>query len=232
MIKVFENQTFNHFFDRDSAKTFADMEFRKCRFSNCAISITRNPALRSTVRNVKLIDCEMLVACSLRTAIVEDVLIDGLKTPHPVHTWGAVFKHVTLRGKIGRVMTSPRVLISRDEPDVERAFAEANAAYYATVDWALDIREAEVQEIDIRGVSGDLIRRDPATQVLITREKAMQGKWRQLDLSGTYWPTSIQFFLEQGAPSRVLVAPKRDKKYRRMLEGLQLLREAGVTEPD
>src|SRR5713226_8480986 len=155
MTKVFENQTFERFYDQDSSKTFADLEFRKCRFSNCAISIIRNPALRSTVRNVKLIDCEMLVACALQAAIVEDVLVDGLKTPHPVHTWGAVFKHVTLRGKIGRVMTSPRVLISRDEPDVERAFAEANAAYYATVDWALDIREAEVQEIDIRGVPGD-----------------------------------------------------------------------------
>jgi hypothetical protein len=59
-MKVFEGQTFECFYDRDSGKIFSDLEFRKCRFLSCAISMTLNPKLRTTVRNVKLLNCEFI----------------------------------------------------------------------------------------------------------------------------------------------------------------------------
>lgn len=242
-IRVFEGQEFTGFYDRgfyyragrtydnDSGRTFSDLEFRKCRFLSSAISITRKPELRSTVRNVQLLHCEQR-GCALDAAIVEDVLVDGFKTNGLFQTWGAVFKHVTLRGKIGRVMVSPAVATGKATPTQQRAFDEANAAYYAAVDWALDISEAEFEEGEIQGVPAHLIRRDPATQVVVKREKAMQGTWRQLDLSKTHWATSLEFLLERGDPDVVLVAPKRHRKYRDFLDGLMALRDAGVAEPD
>jgi hypothetical protein len=60
----------------------------------------------------------------------------------------------------------------------------------------------------------------------------MKGKWRELDLSETHWPTAIEFFLEEGTPDTVLVAPKRDRNYPVLLEGLRKLRKAGIAEPD
>jgi hypothetical protein len=229
-MRVLEKQEFRSFYDQDSGRTFSDLEFRKCHFVSCAISIARDPRLRSTVRSVKLIQSEQH-GCTLDTAIVEDVLVDGLKTNGLFQAWGAVFKHVTLHGRIGRVMISPAVATGTATAQQQRAYDEANAAYYAKVDWALDIREAEFEECEIQRVPAHLIRRDPATQLVVTRDKAMRGEWRALDLSKTHWATSLDFLLERGDADVVLVAPKRHRKYQDLLEGLKMLRDAGVAEP-
>jgi hypothetical protein len=96
----------------------------------------------------------------------------------------------------------------------------------------LDIREAEAEELEIRGVPARLIRRDPESQVVITRQKAMEGTWRQLNLEKTHWGYSIDRMLRSGEPDIVLVAGRRDRQYRDLLAGLRTLREAGVAEPD
>jgi hypothetical protein len=186
--------------------------------------------MRSTVRNVKLVECEQR-GCALEAAIVEDVLVDGFKTNGLFQTWGAVFRHVTFRGKIGRIMISPAMAAGTATPTEQRAFDEANAAYYATVDWALDISAGEFEEVDIRRVPARLIRRDPATQAVVTREKAMEGRWRTLDLAKTDWAGWSDLFLKDGDSDLVLVAPKRHRKYRDFLDGLKMLRDAGVAQP-
>ena len=230
-MRVFEKQEFHSFYDRDSGRIFEDLEFRKCYFEGSAISVTLDPRLRSTVRNVRLIQCARR-GCSIWPAVVEDVLVDGLKTNGLLQTWGAVFKHVTLRGRIDRVMFSSAVAPGQATQQQQRAFDEANAAYYASVGWALDISEAEFEEGEIQRVPAHLVRRDAATQVVVKREKAMQGAWRQLDLSKTHWATSLEFLLNRGDADVVLVAPKRHRKYRDLLDGLKALRDAGVAEPD
>ncbi len=112
----------------------------------------------------------------------------------------------------------------------QRVFDQANSQFYASVDWALDLTEAEFEECDVRGVPGRLIRRDPSTQVLVTRDAAITGRWRSLDLTGTYWATALDLFLESQMPDIVLVAPKRNKNFRLLAEGLQKLRDCGVAE--
>jgi hypothetical protein len=230
MTTLFKNQAFRSFYD-DGGSTFTDIEFQRCHFVSSAISMTRTPRCRSLVRNIKFVNCEVQ-GCALETAIVEDVVVENLKTHGLFQTWGAVFKHVVLRGKIGRIMISPAVATGMAEPEEQRTFDQVNAAYYATVDWALDIREAEFAEGELQRVPAHLIRRDPATQIVIKREKALLGAWQNLDLSKTHWATSIEFFLDRGDQDVVLVAPKRHQKYRQLLDGLKMLRDAGVAEPD
>lgn len=230
----FENQTFKGIYDRDSTKVFCDAEFFRCCFQSSALSIPIkfDPKLRSTIRNVRLINCEQR-GCSLACAVVQDVVIDGLKTNGLFQTWGAVFHHVSLRGKIERVMISPPVAPGRATAEQQRTFDAANEEFYSSVDWALDISQAEFAECDLRGgIPARLIRRDPETQMVITRARALNGEWRKLDLSKTYWSVSIENLLKDGHQDRVLVAPKRSKEFKTLLGGLQLLREAGVAEPD
>ncbi len=230
-MKVFNRQKFESFYDRDSEVTFSDIEFRRCYFESCRLSITREPRLRSTIRNINLLNCEQH-GCAVNAAIIEDVLVDGLKTHGLLQTWAAVFKHVILRGFINRVMFSSAVAAGLATKTEQLAFDEANAECYATVDWALDISEGEFEECEIQGIPARLIRRDPATQVVVKRQKAIQGHWRELDLSKTHWGTSIAFLLERGEGDTVLVAGKRDKKFRQLVDGLKLLRDSGVAEPD
>lgn len=234
MTRVYENEVFTGYRDRDSARLFEDIEFRKCIFVNSHVSITRDPALRSVVRNVRVIDCtRKRDPAGLQCPIVDECLIENLKTEDLFQTWGAVFRHVTLRGRFGRLMISTNVLPTYTKGKaVVEAFRVANAAYYSTVDWALDISQAEFQELDIRGIPADLIRRDPATQVVVRRSKALEGKWLELDLEKTYWPTSLRFMLNRNDPDAVLVAPKRSRRFEVLLDGLRLLRAAGVADPD
>ncbi len=230
-VKVFEDREFESFYDR-GGHTYANLEFRRCRFVSCAISLTSKPERRSTVRNVRLVQCEQS-GCAMYSAIIEDMVVDGFKTGGQLlQTWGAVFKHVTLRGNLGRLMISPFVELGQVKPHEQRAYDLANAAYYAGVDWALDISQARFQECEIQRIPAHLIRRDPASQVVVTREKVLSKNWRQVDLSGTHWHVSIEFMLKRGDLDVVLVAPKRHRRYKVLLEGLQRLRDAGVAEPD
>src|SRR5258708_2834034 len=137
-MKTLEGHEFRAFYDRDSGRVFSGMEFRRCRFYSSRISIARDPSLRSTVRDIILTQCEEW-GCALGTAVVENVVIDGLKTSDLFQTWGAVFKHVTLKGKLGRIMISPFVATGRATPEQQRAFDQINADYYSTGDCALHI---------------------------------------------------------------------------------------------
>ena len=231
MVKIFENKEFSRFYDRNSGSVFFDLEFRKCRFVSSVISITKQVPLRSVIRNVVLKDCESL-GCWLDNPILEDVYVDGFKTNQLFQTWGAAFQHVTLKGKIGRVMISSIIAPGKATPEEQQAFNDANQDYYAGVDWALDLRDASCEEFQVQGIPAKLIRRDPETQVIVTRASAMKGEWRSLDLSGTWWHVSLKQLLDSGHHDVVLVAPKRNKAFKKLLSGLKLLREAGVANPD
>ena len=208
------------------------MEFRRCYFDNCGLSVTCAPDLRSRVRNVTILDCSER-ACNVYGAVIEDTLIDGLRTSGKLfQTWAAVFNRVTLKGKIDRMMISSTAFPGVATAEQQQAFDEVNEVYYRHVEWALDISRGEFKEFSIRGLPGHLIRRDPETQMLVTRERALRGGWKGLEFRENLWPVSLDLFLQREDPSIVLVAPKRHTKFRNYLEDLHLLRQAGVTEPD
>ena len=237
-MRVFENQSFDGLLDRDSGAVFSDMDIVKCRFLSCRVSITENLAHRSTVRNVRFFHCEQR-ACAVNTAILENILVDGLKTHGRFDTWGAVFKHVTLKGRIGNLKISDFIVAADASPalrhKINLRFQAANAEYYKNVDWALDISQAEFEHVDIRGIPISLIRRDPETQVVVRREKAvaLQDEWRKLDLTQTYWPIALQDVIsEEHNDGEVFAAPKRHRNFNCLLAGLQALRRIGVAEPD
>lgn len=231
-LKVFDNRSFEGIHDSDSRACFANMEFRSCYFQGCALSITHQPSLRSTVRNLNLEKCSQR-GCTIFGAIIEDVTINGLTTHGQLlQTWGAVFKHVVLRGKIDRLMISQAIRAGLAELDEQAAFDKANAEYYRHVDWALDISQGEFKELEIRSLPAKLIRRDPETQIVVTREKALAGEWRDLEFQEALTPFAIGKLLERGDPDRVMIAGKRHPKFRRYLEDFRLLRRAGVAELD
>jgi len=230
-MRVIENQDFTAFYD-DGGCLYEVLVFRKCKFISSAISIARDPANRSVVRNVTLERCRRQ-GSALHCAVIEDVLVDGLQTSDLHQAWGAVFKHVTLTGKIGRLMVT--ILISSDTLNMplQRAFDRDREAYYADVDWALDISRAESVELQLRGIPASLIRRDPETQVAVTRKAAMAGEWRDLkSLQGTVYGFSLDRMLMQGAEDIVLVADKRAKDFKTSHKALQDLRAAGIAQPD
>jgi hypothetical protein len=230
-MRTFENEEFTAFYDR-GGNVYEDLHFKKCTFVSSSISITEDPANRTTVRNVTLERCRV-VGSAVDCAVVEDVLVDGLQTSDLHQAWGALFKHVTLRGKIGRLMVTPLVGPDLRNTPVQAAFDEQREAYYETIDWALDISEAEAVELQLAGIPARLIRRDPETQAVITRQAALSGEWRELKLvQKTVLGLAINQMLKRGDDDIVLVAERRARDFKQVLAGIQELRAAGVAEPD
>jgi hypothetical protein len=143
---------------------------------------------------------------------------------------------VTLKGRCDKLMIHG--ITGRGDIDVGgsgvlpyRALCDE---FYATVDWALDIREAEFEDFCIRtrGVPAHLVRRDPETQAVIRRDKVLSGKWREMGLS-PFTLFTIKEMIEGGQVADILVAAKRDKKhFKPVMDDIRRLREAGIAEPD
>jgi hypothetical protein len=231
MTKILINKTIRSFHDRNSSRVFANVEYKGCHFISITISTTRKPRRRSMLKNIKFINCEV-TGCDVGPAIIEDVLVDGLKINNDFFINGAALQHVILRGKIGPICIMSDVAPGIIKPHEQEAFDKANAEYYSKIDWALDISEGIFEECDIRGIPTQLIKRDPETQVVVNREKVASGMWRQLDLHKTFWKSYLEIFLARGDPSVVLVAPKLNRRFIYLLEGLNILRENGIAEPD
>jgi hypothetical protein len=210
---------------------FEDIELRRCVFDHCVLSRTFDPSRRTIIRRVRANACEVR-RVSIGGAIFDDVVVDGLKIQGLLQLWSPAFRHVVLRGRIGRLMISPWVEPATATKDQQRAFEDANRTFYESVDWGLDLREAELDELDLSGVPGRVVLRDPRDQAIVTRDAALRGEWRLLDLSGTWWGIVLEDLISSRFESAAFVAPRRHKKYKRLVEGIQRLRDAGIAEPD
>ena len=195
---------------------------------------------RPVIRAVGLRRCRILssVGCTLIGAIVEDVLVEDLKTDGMVQTWATVFKHVRLRGKIGWLMFSD-LFTPCDPPTskLQQTIAKANADYYSKVDWALDISQAEFQDLDCRGVPSRLVRRNPETQMMLTRQRVLERQ-DSIGAGGEYWEALVKLFLRRadgyGGPmdDAICVVPRQGVDRKALIAGIEALRKAGVAEPD
>ena len=230
MTRVFMNRLIRGFCDRNSGALFCDLEFVKCRFEQCFFGTVRDPMRRPIARRMSLIDCSAN-RCHLSAPILEDVRVNGLSSNAVLVLCAPAFRHVTLTGSICDLVVNMDEDPAGEYDPVNAEFHKANADYYATVDWALDITNAEFQNVEIRGVPADLIRRDPATQIIVRRKRALNGVLGELDLSGTHWAGEIEWFLDRGEADHVLIAPRRAKNFRRLVEGLRLLQEKRIAEP-
>ena len=122
----------------------ADYVLENCFFDNCVVGGGPNrPASRPRVRNVVARGCRQR-GSALFGALLQDVTVDGLGRDgrHPLFLWAPAFKHVVLRG----LLSAPKlnVVVSPDGRG-SAEWTSANQEFYKTVDWALDIREAEFQ---------------------------------------------------------------------------------------
>jgi hypothetical protein len=175
------------------------------------------------VRNCTLTRCRIWQAY-LRYVLVEDSVVDGLSGSLSM-TSEVLLRHVVIRGPIDSIdIRHPRQVMG-PEPLIA-----LHAAHYATVDWALDISEARFARCDIGGVPGRLVRRDPATQILVTRERVLASPWREVAQGA--WKIGIERLLKAEADSEVFVACPRGDDFEESLAVFQRLREAGLAEPD
>lgn len=238
-MRAFENENFYGLFD-DGGALLENMKFENCRFTHTGISLTTDLGQMSTVRNIELKNCA-IDGCSTGPMIVRNVTITNLRTSDLCIIWCPYLDRVTLSGEIGKMKINAEAGTSTYGPanyEKQKPFDDYRTQFYNDVEWALDISAARFKAFDVRGVPGCLIRRDPESQVLVRRERALEvatsGWEKRLDPMNKLWPFMINLFLSDGDADTVLVAPLAAPKANRdsLLKGLQELRRIGLAEPD
>lgn len=247
-MRRFHGQCFARFFDQDSGAVFEDFEFERCTFSHCALSITEDVRKRSTIRRIKMFECECRNSGWLWPLVAEDVVVRNLRAHDDCRAFGAVYKHVVLEGAFRHTIiidNAPwlgadplRILRTKATiADIRDSFLTANARYYEGVDWALDLSMAEFSDLCLRGIPARLIRRNAERQIVVTQESAERSTaWEQLECNdSTVWIVMairgmLEEFPEQGL---VLVAGTLSERRRRTdIEAFEFLRREGVAEPE
>jgi hypothetical protein len=232
-MRSYENAEFQRLRDRGDHLTLEAMRFEKCAFTDCLLSLTNDISRRATLRNVHLKDCAAN-GCDIGPAIFEDCSIDGLATNDLLIVWGALFKHVTLAGDIGKLKFNKMVDPMATTQAVQNPFDDFRGDYYRNMDWALDITAAKFREFDVRGIPARLFRLDLESQAIVRRARALQPGWQERVSSwNKLWPFMIRLFLKDGDEDTVLVTPLNAPKAKRdeLLRGLKELRDLGVAEP-
>lgn len=235
-MKTLENARYCRLFD-DGGAVLEDMKFHKCSFIHSGISLTSDLNRMSKVRNIELTDCNF-DGCQTGPMVLSNVTISNLKTSDLFIVWCPYLDQVKLSGTVGRMKINATADPSTFGNDKQKPFDDYRAKFYSNVDWALDISEARFKEFDIDGVPSRLVRRDPESQIIVTRERALYvatlGWETKLKLSDTHLPFTINQFLSDGDAEIILVAPLGAAKAERdsMLQGLRELRSIGMAEPD
>lgn len=215
--------------DRRGGLVVEGLSLDQCRFDNCSFSLISSPSNRSIARNILLRDCS-LVNCDVGPAVFDEVAIENLAIIDLLICWGALFRHVTFRGKIGsfKVNTTAHHDIT---PGQQAVFDTERVAFYDAGNWALDIRDASFSELDIRGIPAELIRLDPSRQFTIRRRTALDWKRpKQLSKLAEHWMFAVELFISDGDNDRVLSVPNKgtQKQQNDLLEGLVELRQVGL----
>lgn len=239
-MKEYSNENFFGLFDRGEKLLLEDMKFEGCGFTHSGISLTTDVARMTTVRNVDLTNCT-IDGVSVGPTVLRNVSITNLRTSDLFIVWCPYLDRVTLSGEIGKMKVNATASHTTYGPAnyaKQKPFDDYRDQFYAEVEWALDISAARFKEFDIRGVPARLIKRDPESQIVVTRKKALQvatpGWEKRLDPSNKLWPFMINLFLGDGDEDTVLVAPLGAAKAKRdpLLKGLAELRAIGLAEPD
>jgi hypothetical protein len=231
-VRTISDKEFQGLKIRDQSAVIGPIRLERCHLDHCGArgwKVDSRPVFRS---------CELIAAterrCSVGGVVFDEVLVDGLQTDDLLFIWGCAFRHVVLRGRVGRLLLSQLVSPLPEYRALAQAFLKANAEFYRNIDWALDLTELEGDEVDIRCIPGALVRRNPKTQAAITLTRAteLEAKWRKIEFSGTCFRTALENMLALKFTDEVLVASKYRRKYdfNREIEVLQRLRDIGVAE--
>ena len=216
---------------RGAAVQLSDLAISNCTFDNCLLRPQSISGAWNSIRNVALRNVKQK-SCSVYTSKIETCSIHNLRVHgrHPLIMWGCVYSETSLSGKIGFIKINRSVGLNEAAETAQPLWDKAMREFYAGVDWALDISNAKfTSSVSFEAVPGDKIRRDPETQVLVTRDGLSKMDWRQLNYGNSGFGVAIDWFLHGSLfDSTVLAARTGGRETRSDIEVLCMLRKHGI----
>lgn len=236
MMTTHTHLTFDGHFDiPDFGSSVENQRFEDCVFERCSFSSWNYHRPMVLARNIEFIR-PMVSSCVIGPGIIEDSLIDCMKTNDLFILWSTLFRHTTFRGKCGSFKLNSTISWNTDAMQFQAEFDQRRMQFYDATDWALDISQATFTLFEYEGIPSRVIRRDSSTQVIVTRERLESvDLTKTLSSQSGYWLRRLRVTdWSAGYNDRVLVAPfdrsrsKRELLLRELLE----LRTFGIADPD
>lgn len=232
-MKNIEDHTFDELLVHDG-QIISDIQLNRCTFRAGIISRSHAPSHRPTICNARLNDC-IAHNAYIDGAIIEDTHVHNIRHQHtPIFLRANVYRHVTLSGTIGAIEIRGGMGVSLLDHDdetqrqIKDEWDRVNLAYYESVDWAIDIRDARFSSFSVSGIPSRLIRRDLETTAVVSKDIASEMKWRKLAYNSSLYNLCISALLEEGYDDVVLVACRDSKYFKEQMEDLGTLRQAKI----
>lgn len=206
-----------------------DARFDHCSFDHCHV-IGVAPDARPVLERIVLANCSISQRAysTVGNVVIRDVEIINLKSRGMTQLWNCVFDRVVLRGRFDAIMIGLRWTMPMDA-----AIAAVVAKEQQSVDWAVDISQAEFRDINFDDIPASLVKRDPETQAVIRRDRLIASGWNPAEAPNTLATIVMGDLLKSAASDALLIAPKRDKKYfAQVMESIRQLRAEGIAESD
>ena len=144
-----------------------------------------------------------------------------------------LFNRVKIDGKIGRLKINTRIHAPDATETQQKHFDDFRRDFYQNIDWAIDIRDAHPQLLEIKGIPSEKIIFNPAHCVPLNRSSAKKSILEIAKSSSTPkdWSFTISDFFEDAeADELILIAPtgKSKKAASPYLDVIRLIRDSGL----
>jgi hypothetical protein len=230
-MKNHQSEIFSKVFDRGNGE-YKNLSIKNCEFNNCGISLSADINQRSSASNIEIIDCKA-INCAIGPAILSDAHISNLATGDLQIFWGTLFNRVKIDGKIGRLKVNTRIHAPTATEEQQRIFDDFRTEFYQTIEWAIDIRDAHPQLLEIKGIPSEKIIFNPDHCAALKRTSATKSNFEIAKSSSTPkdWSfTILDFFEDEEARELILIAPtgKSKKAASPYLDVIKALRDNGI----
>jgi hypothetical protein len=207
----------------------ADVTGRRVTLENCVAARGTQRHERPRISRVQITDLE-LQSSSLNGAVLEDILVDGLRCPHGSgFLFGCELRRVTLRGRMRGLILNPTL----DDPDPETTarYAHWHRERMQDPEWMLDLTDA-TGDITIRGYPSRFIRRNPELQAVVTAEAAHALDWRAVDPGRSSLRIALHELVRSDWEDVTLIADTHGARAGDDLRYIQQLRSLGIARAD
>lgn len=238
-VKVYEGRLVTNFDVPSSTREWQDLEFHRSVFDKIFFIVEDLVSDRTMIRDSRFSYSVVTGDTQIDDLVLDNVVIDGLKSGDDatIRIGGSVvFNHVKLRGIVDPVVTlsaGSGLRIDSTKFVRQRAIHESNVEFYKSVDWALDISEAQFNGPAIfREIPAQLMVRNPLSQVLVLREDAEKVDLDAIGFGASGWDNAIRNMVRSSSDSIVLAAPTRGDKVHAYQRLLSRMRESGLAAAD
>lgn len=162
----------------------------------------------------------------LDVVVLEEVMIARTKLAASLHMRGCLFDRVTIQGHIGSFDAS--LFGWTNEWGSTPARRAAVAAFYAKVDFALDLTRVASGNFDLGDIPIELVRPNPELHFRLDRDRADYDAIMNVEgVEYTMYPNDVRALAESDRPSALLMANPKAKNFALDLAALRSLRQRG-----